>query len=164
MSDLTIKKQKSLSAIVFELMELDVDAPENKDVIEKIYGELSDKADAYVGFSREIEARREVIAAEIIFLTQQIKTLDAMNERLHDRALFALETLGTDKLTSESGHSIAIRKSHSVTVHNVDILPDEYKRVKTVVEPDKVRLGKDMKTGLVVVGAELVENKRSVFK
>lgn len=157
-------RNKSLSALVFDLIELDIDAPENSALVERIKGELADKVDNYSSFLSEVDSRKQFLKQEVDFLNKQVKALDKVENRLHDLALFSLKTLGTDKLKSDLGHSISLRKSVSVEVTDQSLLPESYLRTKVTVEPDKAALKEVLKTGEVVEGAQLVEKEYVVIK
>ena len=51
------------------------------------------------------------------------------------------------------------RKSESVNVPDVTLLPEEYRRVKEVVEADKKAIKDALKAGEAIAGAELVVKK-----
>jgi len=59
---------------------------------------------------------------------------------------------------------ISYRKSTSVNVLDMDKLPEEYKKSVTTVSADKVELGKVLKTGVVIDGAEIVESNNIQIK
>lgn len=43
---------------------------------------------------------------------------------------------------------------------NMDLLPEEYKRTKIEIKPDKVAMLRDMKEGIIIPGASLKTNMR----
>ena len=50
----------------------------------------------------------------------------------------------------------------TVVIDDKDKIPDEYVRVKTSIEPDKVEIGKRLKAGEEVEGAHLERSKPSI--
>jgi hypothetical protein len=59
---------------------------------------------------------------------------------------------------------ITYRKSSSVNVLDLDKLPEEYKKSVTTVSADKVELGKVLKSGVAIDGAEIVESSNIQIK
>lgn len=59
---------------------------------------------------------------------------------------------------------ISYRKSTSVNILDMDKLPEEYKKSITTVSADKVELGKALKSGTVIDGAEIVESNNIQIK
>ncbi|SEN97256.1 virus Gp157, partial [Peptostreptococcus russellii] len=54
---------------------------------------------------------------------------------------------------------LAIRTSKAVEISaDINTLPDEYKRIKTIVEANRTELKKALKQGIEIDGVELVEN------
>lgn len=60
--------------------------------------------------------------------------------------------------------SISYRDSTSVGIIDMDKLPEEYKKSITTVSADKIELGKALKSGLIVDGAELIKNSNIQIK
>lgn len=59
--------------------------------------------------------------------------------------------------------SVSWRKSQSVEVEDVWKLPEDYRRYKDP-EPDKARIKEDLKKGIEIEGAELVDNLSMIVK
>ena len=70
-----------------------------------------------------------------------------------------LDSEGLNKYKLELPHSkISYRKSESVEVNDVSLLPKEYRKEKIEVSADKVELKKVLKSGKEINGAKLVTN------
>lgn len=70
-----------------------------------------------------------------------------------------LDSEGLNKYKLELPHSkISYRKSESVEVNDVSLLPKEYRKEKIEVFADKVELKKVLKSGKEINGAKLVTN------
>ena len=70
-----------------------------------------------------------------------------------------LDSEGLNKYKLELPHSkISYRKSESVEVNDVSLLPKEYRKEKIEVSADKVELKKVLKSGKKINGAKLVTN------
>lgn len=59
---------------------------------------------------------------------------------------------------------ISYRKSTSVNVLDIDKLPEEYKKSVTTVSADKIEIGKVLKSGVTIDGAEIVESNNIQIK
>lgn len=60
--------------------------------------------------------------------------------------------------------NVTFRPSNRVIVRDVDALPTQFRRVKTIVEPDKAALRTALKAGQEVPGAELDEYKSMILR
>ena len=70
-----------------------------------------------------------------------------------------LDSEGLNKYKLELPHSkISYRKSESVEVNDVSLLPKEYRKEKIEVSADKAELKKVLKSGKEINGAKLVTN------
>lgn len=61
-------------------------------------------------------------------------------------------------------HEVSLKNSESVDVQSIDDLPDECKRTKIIIEPDKVTIKDMLKKGQKIEGAFLVQNKNVIIK
>lgn len=59
---------------------------------------------------------------------------------------------------------ISYRKSTSVEVEDIELLPDDYKKTITTTSADKIELAKALKDGKEITGAKLVENQNIQVK
>ena len=60
--------------------------------------------------------------------------------------------------------AVSFRRSETVEVSDVALLPDDLKRVKTTVEPNKTAIKALLKEGQEVIGCCLVENQNIQIK
>lgn len=151
--------EKSLINLSLELVELDLDAEENKALVEKLFNELSTKVDSYVVVKQFAESQMERFKKEKEFMCAQQKKYERLVEHLETRAMIALNLLGVPKLMSDTGHSIAKRTSESVEITNLELIPDQYLREKVIVEPDKKAIMDALKLGNEVPGASIKKNE-----
>ncbi len=100
-------------------------------------------------------ALAEGIKAEIESLTKRMKSCKNEVERCTEYLAnnFEREKYETAKV------KLSWRKSESVNVPDVTLLPEEYRRVKEVVEADKNAIKDALKAGEAIAGAELVVKK-----
>ena len=81
------------------------------------------------------------------------------HERLESCAKLAMEVAGKTKLEGATS-TLALRKSPtSVLIHNFSEVPAEYFTVKIDRCVDKEKVKRDLKAGVEVPGAELVDNR-----
>ena len=67
--------------------------------------------------------------------------------------------MGIDKFESDL-ITLSLTKSKAVDIYDPDLIPEEYKRTKITVEPDKIRIKEAiLKDGEFVPGATIKENK-----
>jgi hypothetical protein len=115
------------------------------------------KADAFGGYVRDLEAREEMIAAEIARLAARRKTLQNRLQWMKTYAAAALQRMDRPKIVGTL-FTLAIQKNPAslhVTVF-ADALPAEYVRViPEQREPDKKALLDAVKAGAVINGVEL---------
>ena len=59
---------------------------------------------------------------------------------------------------------ISYRKSTSVNILDMDKLPEEFKKSVTTVSADKTEIGRVLKSGTLIDGAEIIENNNLQIK
>lgn len=137
-------------------------ADEIADTLEGIKGEIDDKLQATVCVIREMDAEAKKFDAEIERMNNIKKSYSNTSARLKEYIRFEMEKTGISK--SKGLFSISLGKpSISTQVNDIDCIPEQYKKVS--VSADKTAIGKALKAGEVVEGAELVEgNKRLTIR
>ena len=124
--------------------------------------QLKQKGVAYAAVIKSITAEQKIIDEEIKRLQALKKVRGNLISNLKERLTNALNTYGIDEIKTELV-KINFRKSESVNIIDVDLLPDICKIVK--VEPvSKTEIKKLIKEGEKVPGAELVENRNIQIK
>ena len=84
-------------------------------------------------------------------------------KKAEDLGRWLAEALGGQKFNTAKC-AVSFRRSETVEVADVSLLPDELKRVKTEVEPNKTAIKALLKNGQEVVGCSLVENQNIQIK
>lgn len=159
-----IDRKQSLVSICLELSSFDFDVPENKQIFEQKLSELGAKVENCIGFKQFVDSRISMLKNEEEFIHNQRKKLEAVLDRMSANALYAMNALGEKKLTSKNGHSMSIRETAHVKITNANILPEWALRRKEVITPNKMAIGEEIKAGRAVPGAELVPEKKVIFK
>lgn len=111
------------------------------------------KIEAMISWHKSLNAEAEAIKAEIKSLTERAAARIRKADRL--KAYIGYVTDGKPYKCAKG--ETTWRKSTAVEVAEGAELPDEYMRVKTTREPDKVALKDALKAGTVIQGATLVE-------
>lgn len=109
---------------------------------------------------KESRYREEALRKEIENLKGRVKYEQRLQEKIKDWSQYA--TGG--KKFSTTRASVSFRKTQSVEVTNVDILPEEYRRVKTTIDADKIALKEALKEGEIIDGARLVNGTAVIIK
>lgn len=105
-------------------------------------------------------ALAEAIDAEIESLTKRMKSYKNEVARC---TKYLAENFDRDKYETAKV-KLSWRKSESVNVPDATVLPEQYRRVKEVVEADKKAIKEALKSGEVIVGAELVVKQNLQIK
>jgi hypothetical protein len=119
--------------------------------------ELSHKSIDYAKVIRNKEADSDAIENEI----KRLKAMKDANDRVVDRMKEAVRNAmlasGIDKIES-SLFKLSLRRSEAVEVVNIDQLPESLTVVKKTVSADKLKIKEQIKNGILVEGAVIVEN------
>lgn len=119
----------------------------------------AEKLEGTACYCRELSAEADAIKAEEERLAKRRKALESKSARLKAYMMPAIEAMG-GKVKGVMV-SLRISKTQSVTVFDIDALPDAFKRVVTKVDPDKMAIKKALKSGERIPGAS-IEERQSV--
>lgn len=113
--------------------------------LNEIEDNIKDKADNVVRFIRNLESEANAIKEEEKRLAEMRKKREKQVENLK-QYLFDFTKVADGQKIKGSIFTVSIKKNPaSVVVDDLEVIPDEYKRVKTVVEADKTLLKKVLK-------------------
>lgn len=122
------------------------------------------KARDYAYVIKSVEDKEELFDKEIKRLTEIKKYLSNTSSRMKDAIKNSMEILNIDKFESDT-ITLQLTKSSAVDIIDIDILPEEFKRTKITVEPDKTKIRNAiLKDGEKVAGAVIKENKNLRIK
>lgn len=159
-----VSEKRSLYNLCLDLVELDLDAPENEAAIQEALKQIGTKVENYVSMDKFADAQIEMLKKEKEHIDKQIKAYERVQEGLQKRAVAALKMLNTKEIKSETGHKLQLRESVSVDVFNSQILPDWAKTVTTTIAPAKLKIKEAIKQGETVDGAQLIVTEYAVIK
>ena len=86
---------------------------------------LQEKAIDYGYVIKSLDDEMELFDKEIKRLTERKKQLARTQELLKDRLTFAMQEFGIEEMKGKT-IKLSFRKSESVDVYNVDVLPEEF--------------------------------------
>lgn len=132
------------------------------DTLDGIHGEIDDKIQSTVCVIREMESEAKRFDDEIARMQNIKKTYSNTAVRLKDYIRTQMEVVGLDK--SKGLFSVSLGKpSISTQINSIDSLPEKYKKIS--ISADKTEIGRALKSGEKIEGAELVEgNKRLTIR
>jgi hypothetical protein len=149
--------------MIASLLETEELTPELEGMLVINQQELTQKSIDYAKVIRNKEADSDAIEVEI----KRLKAMKDANDRVIDRmkqvVKDAMLASGIDKIES-SLFKLSLRRSESVEVVNIDQLPESLVVVKKTVSPDKVKIKEQIKNGIPVEGAVIVENFNLTIK
>jgi hypothetical protein len=133
-----------------------------RDTLEGMEMAFNDKAVAIVKFAQALEGDTTAIDTEIKRLQERKKRINNRREQLRDYLRHNMEAAGHKKIECPLFTITLAKGRDQVQIADEAALPDEYVRVKTEIKPDKVAIGKALKDGATVPGAELVTGPTSL--
>lgn len=110
------------------------------------------KVDGYGQFRRLQAARADALKAEADRLTSRARSIRNNLDWLDSQCLYAMRQHGLKKVSGDI-YSISLRANEVVKITDASVLPPEYVRTKTSVEPDKIAIKEALKQGQEVPGA-----------
>lgn len=146
-----------LTGQYLEIYNLDMDDETKRDTLESIdwNEDYENKVENYIKVIKNNDADIEARKNEIKRLSDLNKLAERKNERLKEVLKESMELTGHDRVDTPL-FKVAFRKSEAVEVDDL-LLPESYK--VATWKADKKRLKEDLKNGLEILGAELVERK-----
>ncbi|ELC8458773.1 MAG: siphovirus Gp157 family protein [Clostridium perfringens] len=129
----------------------------------QVEDDINTKIENTCKFIKEIEADSIGIDEEIKRLSALKKQKENAVKKLKEYVEFEMNGIGLNKVEGKL-FKISFRKSKVVKVIDETKIPKEFIKVKTTESISKTDLGKALKSGEIIEGAELVENKTLQIK
>lgn len=133
-----------------------------RDTLEGIEGEFNDKAVSVSHAILNLDSDAEAIDREIKRLQDRKKVLTNRRDHIREYLRDNMERAGMTKISCPLFAITLAKGRENVVIEDKDQLPDEYVRVKTSIEPDKIEIGRRLKAGEEVPGARLERSKPSI--
>lgn len=131
----------------------------DQELLENLKLQLADKVDGIACWIKNLTAEAEALKAEEAKLAKRRKAAENRIESLKSYLVYACAGQRFRGIRSD----VQFRTTTSVVVDNMAKLPDEFQRIKTTVEPDKVAIKKALQQGRVP-GAHLESNLAAIIK
>lgn len=146
-----------LTGQYLEIYNLDMDDETKQDTLDSIdwAEDYENKVENYVKVIKNLDADMEVRKNEIERLRKLNDADNSKKERMKEAVKESMELTGHDRVDTPL-FKVSFRKSEAVEVDDL-LLPEAYK--VATYKPDKKHLKEDLKNGLEILGAELVERK-----
>ena len=146
-----------LTGQFLDIYNMELDDETKADTLESIdwNSEYEEKVENYIKVIKNNEADIEARKNEIKRLTELNRADERKNERMKEVLKESMDLTGHDRVDTKL-FKVSFRKSEAVEVDDL-LLPEAYK--VATYKPDKKRLKEDLKNGLEILGAELVERK-----
>jgi hypothetical protein len=131
-----------------------LDAQTYSDTLEGVEGAFEVKAEKVVYAIRGIERRAELMKHQLNLFKERIHTVEQNAHYLRTYLQHGLESSGKRRLETPA-FSMSLRKHTAVIITSEEDLPSQLMRSKTTTAPDKIEIGKQLKAGEMVPGAQL---------
>lgn len=146
-----------LTGQFLDIYNLELDEETKLDTLDSIdwNSDYENKVENYIKVIKNIESDVEARKAEIKRLTELNKADEKKKDHLKETLSTSMQLTGHERVDTPL-FKVSFRKSQAVEVDEL-VLPESYK--VATWKPDKKRLKEDLKNGLEIVGASLVERK-----
>lgn len=146
-----------LTGVYQQIYDMDMDDETKLDTLESIdwTEDYENKVENYIKVMKNLDADIEARKNEIDRLKKLNDADKSKKERMKTDLATSMELTGHEKVDTTL-FKVSFRKSEAVEVDDL-LLPEAYK--VATWKADKKRLKEDLKNGLEILGAELVERK-----
>lgn len=146
-----------LTGQFLDIYNMELDEETKLDTLDSIdwKSDYENKVENYIKVMKNLEADVEARKNEIKRLTELNKADEKKKDHLKETLSTSMSLTGHERVDTPL-FKVSFRKSQAVEVDET-ILPESYK--VATWKPDKKRLKEDLKNGLEIVGASLVERK-----
>ena len=152
--ELTKEFETAMQAITVDPETGEVSGFEAVDYLDATF---EDKAEAYAITIKSLSAEAAAIKAERDHLKEREDAVKRRMESMKQHLADSMIAVGKDKISTPKA-ALSFRKSVQVSITNDVMVPDDLCKVVIDRKPDKTAIGKLLKAGETVPGAELVEN------
>ncbi len=146
-----------LTGQFLDIYNLELDEETKLDTLDSIdwNSDYENKVENYIKVIKNIESDVEARKNEIKRLTELNKADEKKKDHLKETLSTSMALTGYERVDTPL-FKVSFRKSQAVEVDET-VLPEAYK--VATWKPDKKRLKEDLKNGLEIIGASLVERK-----
>ena len=135
----------------------------NAKEIVKLTDDLNQKTDSVGRYIKNLDAFTTALKDEEAKLAQRRKTAEKKLDYLKTLLTSCMDASGRDKYES-AAVKISFRKSTQVNIFDEKALPEAFVTEVITTKADKTAIKKAIQSGVVVNGAELIENRNIQIK
>lgn len=129
-------------------------------LLEIVKDNIKDKGIAIASFIKNIDAEREAIEKAKKAMAEREARLDRRVSYLTSYLQSNMERCGIHEISCPY-FVVKLKKCPiSVDISNENEIPDDYKKVKSVVSVDKMKIKEEILAGVIIPGATLKQNMR----
>lgn len=144
--------------------EMDLDQKTLQDTLDAIADAREEKLDNIAFLIEKSKMQADFLKNKIKELQEAKKALENKQKSLNKYMTDALDEAGIKELQT-ANHILKTRNYRKSTVlDSLDDLPDEYKKIETVVKADSMALYRALMNGENIKGAHLEDNRKTVIK
>ena len=158
--ELTAEYQNALDSIRIDEETGEVKGFEAVDAMDCAFEE---KAEAYAVYIKSLDAMAGALQSEAKSLADRKKAVETRRDQMKNHLALSMVALGKEKIETARA-ALSFRKSTSVQISDDTIIPDDLCNIKTERKPDKTAIGKLLKAGKAVPGAELKKSSNLQVK
>lgn len=151
-----------LTGQFLDIYNMELDEETKLDTLDSIdwQTDYENKVENYIKVIKNTEADIEARKNEIKRLTELNRADKRKIERMEGNLKESMVVTGHEQVNTTL-FKVSFRKSKAVEVEDL-LLPESYK--VATWKPDKKRIKEDLKNGLEILGAKLVENQNLIIK
>lgn len=127
------------------------------EAVDSLNAAFEDKAEAYAVMIKNLAAEAAAIKTERDRMKEREDAIKRRMDSMKQHLAESMIAVGKNKISTAKA-ALSFRKSVQVSITNDVMLPDDLCKVVVDRKPDKTAIGKLLKAGETVPGAELVEN------
>jgi len=135
---------------------------EHEDLKSQIFTMIQTKTDGCVGYIQALEDDITLGKNKKKLLDEFMNVRKNTIERFKKYVAECLDQLETKKLTGQLGQISERKQTKIALIEDENKIPAEYTTVETVVTVNRKRILDDLKAGIEVPGAKLVDGNRSI--
>ncbi len=125
-----------------------------EEMIDYLKEELKNKSDSIIKFIRNLEAERDIAKLEIDRLSSLKKSKERKISWLKEYVVSIMLQLNQKKIETDLGsYGIVVRDK--VEIIDANKIPEEYMRIKTEKQPDKIKIADFLKKFGELTGVKL---------
>lgn len=138
------------------LLELEENGVDVADYLKQVEGELEDKLQNIGLVYKTLSAEADAIKAEEKKLSDRRKALENKADSIKNWMYEEMKQMNIEKV-NKPNIVLSIAKNPPALVLNESLVPAEYKKEEIVIIIDKAQIKENLKNGMAIEGAELVQ-------